>query len=32
MWLMEPAQQAATGTRSSRKDVPPPAGFKPIFG
>jgi ABC-type Fe3+ transport system substrate-binding protein len=30
-WLMEPAQQAATGTWSSRKDVPPPAGFKPIF-
>ena len=28
---MEPAQQAATGTWSSRKDVPPPAGFKPIF-
>ena len=30
-WLMEPAQQAATGTWSSRKDVPPPKGFKPIF-
>ncbi len=30
-WLMEPAQQVATGTWSSRKDVPPPAGFKPIF-
>jgi len=28
---MEPAQQAATGTWSSRKDVPPPKGFKPIF-
>ena len=30
-WLLEPAQQAATGTWSSRKDVPPPKGFKPIF-
>jgi ABC-type Fe3+ transport system substrate-binding protein len=30
-WLIEPAQQVATGTWSSRKDVPPPAGFKPIF-
>jgi ABC-type Fe3+ transport system substrate-binding protein len=30
-WLLEPAQQAATGTWSSRKDVPPPQGFKPIF-
>ena len=30
-WLMEPAQQVATGTWSSRRDVPPPAGFKPIF-
>ena len=24
-------QQVATGTWSSRRDVPPPAGFKPIF-
>jgi ABC-type Fe3+ transport system substrate-binding protein len=30
-WLLEPAQQAATGTWSARKDVPPPAGTKPIL-
>ena len=30
-WLMEPEQQVRTGTWSSRGDVPPPAGFKPIF-
>ena len=30
-WLLEPEQQARAGTWSSRKDVPPPAGYKPIF-
>ena len=30
-WLVEPAQQAASGTWSVRGDVPPPAGFAPIF-
>jgi ABC-type Fe3+ transport system substrate-binding protein len=30
-WLLEPAQQAATGTWSGRKDVPPPAGYNPIL-
>jgi len=30
-WLLEPEQQAKTGTWSSRGDVPPPAGFEPIF-
>jgi ABC-type Fe3+ transport system substrate-binding protein len=30
-WLLEPAQQVATGTWSGRSDVPPPAGYKPIF-
>ena len=30
-WLIEPAQQAASGTWSVRADVPPPAHFKPIF-
>jgi ABC-type Fe3+ transport system substrate-binding protein len=30
-WLIEPAQQAASGTWSVRADVPPPAGFAPIF-
>ena len=30
-WLLEPAQQAGTGTWSSRGDVPPPAGFGPIL-
>jgi hypothetical protein len=29
--MLEPAQQVATGTWSGRSDVPPPAGFKPIF-
>jgi ABC-type Fe3+ transport system substrate-binding protein len=30
-WLLQPAQQIATGTWSGRSDVPPPAGYKPIF-
>jgi ABC-type Fe3+ transport system substrate-binding protein len=30
-WLLEPEQQIATGTWSGRSDVPPPAGYKPIF-
>jgi ABC-type Fe3+ transport system substrate-binding protein len=30
-WLLEPAQQIATGTWSGRSDVPPPAGYKPIL-
>jgi ABC-type Fe3+ transport system substrate-binding protein len=30
-WLLEPAQQIATETWSGRGDVPPPAGYKPIF-
>jgi ABC-type Fe3+ transport system substrate-binding protein len=30
-WLLEPAQQIATGTWSGRKDVPPPAGYNPIL-
>jgi ABC-type Fe3+ transport system substrate-binding protein len=30
-WLLEPEQQASTGTWSARRDVPPPAGYKPIF-
>jgi ABC-type Fe3+ transport system substrate-binding protein len=30
-WLLEPAQQIATETWSVRSDVPPPAGYKPIF-
>jgi ABC-type Fe3+ transport system substrate-binding protein len=30
-WLLEPEQQAPTGTWSVRGDVPPPAGYKPIF-
>ncbi len=30
-WLLEPAQQIATGTWSARNDVPPPAGYLPIF-
>jgi ABC-type Fe3+ transport system substrate-binding protein len=30
-WLLEPEQQVRTGTWSSRRDVPPPAGVKPIF-
>ena len=30
-WLLEPAQQIATGTWSGRSDVPPPIGYKPIL-
>jgi ABC-type Fe3+ transport system substrate-binding protein len=30
-WLLEPEQQIATGTWSGRSDVPPPAGYQPIF-
>jgi ABC-type Fe3+ transport system substrate-binding protein len=30
-WLLEPAQQGAVGTWSSRSDVAPPAGYKPIL-
>jgi len=30
-WLLEPAQQAATGTWSARRDVPPPSGYKSIL-
>jgi ABC-type Fe3+ transport system substrate-binding protein len=30
-WLLEPEQQASTGTWSVRRDVPPPSGYKPIF-
>jgi len=30
-WLLEPEQQATTGTWSVRGDVAPPAGYKPIF-
>jgi ABC-type Fe3+ transport system substrate-binding protein len=30
-WRLEPAQQATTGTWSPRRDVPPPAGYKPIL-
>ncbi len=30
-WLLEPEEQARTGTWSARRDVPPPAGYKPIF-
>jgi ABC-type Fe3+ transport system substrate-binding protein len=30
-WLLEPAQQATTGTWSPRRDVAPPAGYKPIL-
>jgi ABC-type Fe3+ transport system substrate-binding protein len=30
-WLLEPAQQATTGTWSPRRDVPPPEGYKPIL-
>jgi ABC-type Fe3+ transport system substrate-binding protein len=30
-WLLEPEQQSKIGTWSVRGDVPPPAGFKPIF-
>ena len=28
---LEPEQQVATGTWSGRSDVPPPAGYSPIF-
>lgn len=31
-WLLAPTQQIATETWSGRSDVPPPAGYKPIFG
>ena len=30
-WLLEPEQQGAVGTWSSRSDVAPPAGYKPIL-
>ncbi len=30
-WMLEPAQQARTGSWSARSDVAPPAGFKPIL-
>jgi ABC-type Fe3+ transport system substrate-binding protein len=30
-WLLEPAQQVTTGTWSPRRDVEPPAGYKPIL-
>jgi len=30
-WLLAPEQQAKLGTWSGRGDVPPPAGYKPIF-
>jgi ABC-type Fe3+ transport system substrate-binding protein len=30
-WLLEPAQQATTGTWSPRRDVPPPQGYQPIL-
>lgn len=30
-WLLEPEQQAGTGTWSPRNDLPPPAGYRPIF-
>jgi ABC-type Fe3+ transport system substrate-binding protein len=30
-WLLEPEQQATTGTWSARRDVAPPAGYKPIL-
>jgi ABC-type Fe3+ transport system substrate-binding protein len=30
-WLIEKDQQAKVGTWSVRADVPPPAGYKPIF-
>jgi ABC-type Fe3+ transport system substrate-binding protein len=30
-WLLEPEQQAGTGTWSARADLPPPAGFGPIL-
>jgi ABC-type Fe3+ transport system substrate-binding protein len=30
-WLLEPEQQAGTGTWSSRNDLPSPSGYRPIF-
>ena len=30
-WFLDKTQQSRTGTWSVRKDVPPPAGLKPIF-
>ncbi|MGA8613132.1 MAG: ABC transporter substrate-binding protein [Xanthobacteraceae bacterium] len=30
-WLLEPEQQSKLPTWSPRSDVPPPAGYKPIF-
>jgi ABC-type Fe3+ transport system substrate-binding protein len=30
-WLLEPEQQSKLPTWSPRSDVPPPAGFKPLF-
>jgi ABC-type Fe3+ transport system substrate-binding protein len=30
-WLLAPEQQAKVGTWSVRADVPPPAGYQPIF-
>jgi len=30
-WLLESPQQSATGTWSGRRDVPPPAGYRPIL-
>jgi ABC-type Fe3+ transport system substrate-binding protein len=30
-WLLEPEQQAGTGTWSPRNDLPPPSGYQPIF-
>jgi ABC-type Fe3+ transport system substrate-binding protein len=30
-WLLEPEPQAGTGTWSPRNDLPPPAGYRPIF-
>jgi hypothetical protein len=29
-WLLEPEQQARTGTWSVRRDVPPPSGYNPV--
>jgi ABC-type Fe3+ transport system substrate-binding protein len=30
-WLLQPEQQAGTGTWSPRNDLPPPSGYRPIF-
>jgi ABC-type Fe3+ transport system substrate-binding protein len=30
-WVLAPEQQSRIGTFSSRNDVPPPAGLKPLF-